>query len=178
MWAEHTEDMNHQVHNQHAHSICIACLLGITVTQRLCTISTSARKTPRFGCPSPSTVTKQCSWTPRLHWEHELVTPHSLPRQLLPYNELGTSTKLPIDCVVVEAEAAWDCGGCCGEAAVGGFNENSKPLRGLEFLAARSICTCCRVEGAPSALTWQRAAAGVANSCHSADASCLRTHIT
>ena len=25
MWVEHTEDMNHQVHIQHAHSICIAC---------------------------------------------------------------------------------------------------------------------------------------------------------
>ena len=41
---------------------------------------------------------------------------------------MRTSTKLPMDFVVVEAEAAWDCGGCCGEAAVGGFNENSKPF--------------------------------------------------
>ena len=65
------------------------------------------------------------------------------------------------DCVVVGGEAAWDCGGCCGAAAAGGLYENSKPLRGLEFLAARSICTCCSVEGAPSALMCLRAAAGV-----------------
>ena len=82
------------------------------------------------------------------------------------------------DGVVVGGEAAWDCGGCCGAAAAGGLYENSKPLRGLEFLAARSICTCCSVEGAPSALMWSRAAAGVENSCHWASASCLRTHIT
>ena len=28
MWAEHTKDMNHQVHIQHAQSICIACTVG------------------------------------------------------------------------------------------------------------------------------------------------------
>ena len=28
MWAEDTEGMNHQVHIQHAHSICIACTVG------------------------------------------------------------------------------------------------------------------------------------------------------
>ena len=83
-----------------------------------------------------------------------------------------------MDCVVVGGEAAWDYGGCCGAAAAGGVYENSKPLRGLEFFAVHSICTYCRVEGAPSALMWPRAAAGVANSCHSASASCLRTHIT
>ena len=31
-------------------------------------------------------------------------------------------------------------------AAAGGLYENSKPLQGLEFLAARSICSCCSVE--------------------------------
>ena len=67
-------------------------------------------KHQRFGWPSPSTVTKQCSWTPRLHWEHELATPHSLPQQLLQYDEPRTSTKLPMDCVVVEAAAAWTVG--------------------------------------------------------------------
>ena len=35
-----------------------------------------------------------------------------------------------------------------GVAVVGGVYENSKPLRGLEFFATRSICTCCKVEGA------------------------------
>ena len=28
IWVEHTGDMNHQVHIQHAHSICIACIVG------------------------------------------------------------------------------------------------------------------------------------------------------
>ena len=50
-------------------------------------------------------------------------------------------------------------------AVAGGMYEDPKPLRGLEFIATRSSCTCCRVEGAPSALIWRRAAAGVANSC-------------
>ena len=85
--------------------------------------------------------------------------------------------KLPMDCAVVEVEAAWDCGGCCGEAAVGGFNEYSKPLRGLKFFATRSMCTCCKFGGAPSALTWWRVVVGVANSCHPVAASCLRTQI-
>ena len=47
--------------------------------------------------------------------------------------------------------AAWDCGGCCGKAAVGGFNEKSKPLWGLELLACRgklcvmtSSCSQCK----------------------------------
>ena len=65
-----------------------------------------------------------------------------------------------------------------GVAVARGVYENSKPLRGLEFFATRAICTFRRVEGAPSALMWRRAAAGVANSCHWASASCLRTHIT
>ena len=41
-------------------------------------------------------------------------------------------------------------GGLAAAAPVKASNENSKPLRAFEFLAARSICTCCRVEGAPS----------------------------
>ena len=55
----------------------------------------------------------------------------------------------------MEAEATWDCGGCYGEAAVDGFNENSKSLWSLELFAAHSICTCCKVEEVPSALMWQ-----------------------
>ena len=39
-----------------------------------------------------------------------------------------------------------------GVVVVGGVYENSKPLRGLEFFATRSMCTCRRVEGTPSAL--------------------------
>ena len=113
-----------------------------------------------------------------MHCEHELVSPHSLPRQLVQYDAPKISTKLPMDCVVVGGEVAWDRGGCCGLAAAGGLYENSKPLRGLEFLVARSICTCCTVEGAPSALMWRMAAAGVENSCKWAAASCLRTATT
>ena len=40
-------------------------------------------------------------------------------------------------------------GGLAAAAPVGASNENSKPLRAFEFLAARSICLCYRVEGAP-----------------------------
>ena len=43
-------------------------------------------------------------------------------------------------------------GGLAAAAPVGASNENSKPLRAIEFLAARSICTCYRVDGAPSDL--------------------------
>ena len=97
-------------------AFALLALLGIRVTQRLFTTSTGTRKTPPVPLPPP--VTKQCSWTPRLHCEHELVTPHSLPQQLLQYDEPKTSTKLLIDCVVVGGEAAWDCGGCCGRGRV------------------------------------------------------------
>ena len=135
-------------------AFALLALLAITVSERLCTTSTGGFAQPiqahtnyhRFACPSPSIVAKQCSWTPRLQWEQELITPRSLSPQLLQYHQLRTTLHLPMDCVVVEAEAAWDCGCCCGEAAVAGFNENSKPLRGLEFLAARSICTCYTVD--------------------------------
>ena len=92
-------------------------------------------------------MTKQCSWRPRLHWEHKVFTPCSLPRQVVQYDQLRTTTQLPMDCVVVESEAVGDCGDCCGKAAVGGFNENSKPLWGLEFFTTRSISTCYTVEG-------------------------------
>ena len=41
------------------------------------TIPNSTVEEKLGGCPSPPTVTNQCSWTPRLHCDHELVTPHS-----------------------------------------------------------------------------------------------------
>ena len=40
-------------------------------------------------------------------------------------------------------------GGLAAAAPVGASNETSKPLHAFDFLAARSICTCCKVEGAP-----------------------------
>ena len=43
-------------------------------------------------------------------------------------------------------------GGLAAAAPLGASNENLKPMRAFEFLAARSICTCCGVEGAPSDL--------------------------
>ena len=41
-------------------------------------------------------------------------------------------------------------GGVAAAAPLGASNENSKPLRAVISLAARSICICiCRVEVAP-----------------------------
>ena len=83
-----------------------------------------------------------------------------------------------IPCVIIFVTAAGGFGDCCGEAGAGGLSKISKPFRGFPFFAALSICTCCKVDGAPSDLKWRGAAAGVANSCHSAAGSCFRTRVT
>ena len=106
------------------------------------------------------------------------MIPQSWPRQLLQYDEPKTWMKLVKPWVVEGVAAVGGFGDCCGEAEAGGLSENSKPFRGFPFFAERSICTCSKVDGAPSDLTWRRAAAGVANSCPCAAGSCFRTHIT
>ena len=67
----------------------------------------------------------------------QLYNKCKLTMRLLQYNELKTSTKLPLSSVVLTAAADWDRGGCRGEAAVGGFNDTSKLLWGFELFA------CC-----------------------------------
>ena len=99
------------------------------------------------------------------------MIPQSWPRQLLQYDEPKTWMKLVKPWVVEGVAASGGSEDCCGEAEARGLSENSKPLCGFPCFAARSICTCCKVDGAPSDLTWRRAAAGVANSYHSATGS-------
>ena len=68
MWVEHIGDTNHQVHIQHARSICIACIAGYQCYPKAWNNLCTPIKTPMM--PLTATVTKQCSWTPLLHCEH------------------------------------------------------------------------------------------------------------
>ena len=54
MWAEQSEDMNHQVRIQHAHSICIACTVGYHCYQQaLHNLYKHRQHTNGLGAPHP-----------------------------------------------------------------------------------------------------------------------------